>query len=166
MKGEGDEQDVGGCEYLERVPLGWDKRQNERRRRPEIGRVISMVSNPRNHSQRIQAAAIAAGFLSGARRPSSGMRRLRAGRIRPPSGTEECVAEELDLLGVSCGDEIPGFRIVEFRLMENRIEEQTATIEQLKQSGQDASKPLNRLNLLRRVLGEMRIQLGHLSPTA
>lgn len=51
------------------------------------------------------------------------------------------------------------------RLMESRVEQQIALIEQLSQSGQDTLEALSRLNLLQRALHEMRIQLGHLSPT-
>jgi hypothetical protein len=51
------------------------------------------------------------------------------------------------------------------RLMEARIEQQTATIEELQGSGQDTSIALNRLHLLQRALVEIRIHLGSLSPT-
>lgn len=49
------------------------------------------------------------------------------------------------------------------RRMETRIERQTATIGQINRSGQDTSQAVNRLNLLRRALEEMRLQLGQLS---
>ena len=51
------------------------------------------------------------------------------------------------------------------RMMEVRIEQQIALIEQLKQSGEDTSEAARRLSLLQHALGEMRIQLGQLSPT-
>ena len=52
------------------------------------------------------------------------------------------------------------------RLMESRIEQQTAAIERLKRSAQDTSEAVRRLKLLERALEEIRIQLGQLSPTA
>jgi hypothetical protein len=51
------------------------------------------------------------------------------------------------------------------RMMELRIEQQIESIERLKQSGQDTSDAERRLSLLQHALGEMRIQLGELSPT-
>ena len=57
----------------------------------------------------------------------------------------------------------PAFEHV--RLMEVRIANQTAAIERLRQSGQDFSEAARRLALLERVLEEMRIQLGQLSPS-
>ena len=51
------------------------------------------------------------------------------------------------------------------RMMELRIEQQVEAIERLKQSGQDTSEAERRLALLQHALGEMRIQLGQLSPT-
>ena len=51
------------------------------------------------------------------------------------------------------------------RLMETRIEQQIATIEELRRSGQDTSAAINRLDLLRRALEEIRLHLGSLSPT-
>ena len=51
------------------------------------------------------------------------------------------------------------------RMMELRIEQQVEAIERLKQSGQDTSEAERRLSLLQHALGEMRIQLGQLSPT-
>ena len=51
------------------------------------------------------------------------------------------------------------------RLMEARIEKQTAEVERLKGLGLDAIDGERRLALLRRALDEIRIQLGHLSPT-
>jgi hypothetical protein len=52
------------------------------------------------------------------------------------------------------------------RMMESRIEQQVALIERLKQSGQDTTEAVRRLSLLQHAMGEMRIQLGQLSPTA
>ena len=49
------------------------------------------------------------------------------------------------------------------RVMETRIAEQSAEVERLKLFGQDTSQAVNRLKLLRHALGEMRIQLGHLT---
>ena len=51
------------------------------------------------------------------------------------------------------------------RMMELRIEQQVELIERLKQSGQDTTDAVRRLSLLQHALGEMRIQLGQLSPT-
>jgi hypothetical protein len=51
------------------------------------------------------------------------------------------------------------------RLMESRIEQQTTEIERLKRLSQDASDGERRLGMLRRELEEVRIQLGHHSPT-
>lgn len=51
------------------------------------------------------------------------------------------------------------------RLMESRIETQTAEVERLKGLGLDATDGERRLALLRRALEEVRIQLSHLSPT-
>ena len=51
------------------------------------------------------------------------------------------------------------------RMMELRIEQQVEAIERLKQSGQDISEAERRLALLQHALGEMRVQLGQLSPT-
>ena len=51
------------------------------------------------------------------------------------------------------------------RMMELRIEQQVEAIERLKQSGQDTSEAERRLALLQHALGEMRVQLGQLSPT-
>lgn len=50
-------------------------------------------------------------------------------------------------------------------MMELRIEQQVESIERLKQSGQDTADAERRLSLLQRALGEMRVQLGQLSPT-
>ena len=55
--------------------------------------------------------------------------------------------------------------LVHIRRMELRIEQQTLSIERLKQVGEDTSPALQRLRLLRHALDEMRIQLGQLSPT-
>jgi len=49
--------------------------------------------------------------------------------------------------------------------MEARIEQQTADIDRLKLLGQDATAGERRLFLLHHALAEMRVQLGHLSPT-
>jgi hypothetical protein len=49
--------------------------------------------------------------------------------------------------------------------MESRIETQTAEVERLKGLGLDVTDGERRLALLRRALQEVRIQLGHLSPT-
>lgn len=46
-----------------------------------------------------------------------------------------------------------------------RIEKQIAEVERLKALGLDATDGERRLALLRRALEEVRIQLGHLSPT-
>ena len=54
--------------------------------------------------------------------------------------------------------------LAHIRIMESRIEQQVAAIERLKQSGQDTAPAVHRLELLRRALEEMRIQLGQLSP--
>ena len=54
---------------------------------------------------------------------------------------------------------------IHLRMMELRIEQQVEAIERLKQSGQDISEAERRLSLLQHALGEMRIQLGQLSPT-
>jgi hypothetical protein len=51
------------------------------------------------------------------------------------------------------------------RVMEARVEQQTAMIDELRRSGQDTSTALNRLNLLQRALAEIRIHLGSLSLT-
>lgn len=60
-------------------------------------------------------------------------------------------------------DSSPAFKHV--RTMEARIEQQMASVARLQQSGQDTSDAERRLELLRHALEEMRIQLGHLSPT-
>lgn len=52
------------------------------------------------------------------------------------------------------------------RMMESRIEQQVALIERLRQSGQETTEAVRRLSLLQHAMGEMRIQLGQLSPTA
>src|SRR5262249_19547102 len=51
------------------------------------------------------------------------------------------------------------------QLMETRIEQQTALITTLRQSGGDTLEAARRLVLLRNALEEMRIQLGGLLPT-
>ena len=56
--------------------------------------------------------------------------------------------------------------LVHIRRMELRIEQQTHSIERLRQFGEDTSAALQRLRLLRHALDEMRIQLGQLSPTS
>ena len=55
--------------------------------------------------------------------------------------------------------------LVHIRRMELRIEQQNLSIERLKQFGEDPSAALQRLELLRHALDEMRIQLGQLAPT-
>ncbi len=50
-------------------------------------------------------------------------------------------------------------------LMESRIAQQQTTIQRLRQTGQDISKGVVRLNLLYAALEEMRIQLASLAPT-
>ena len=55
--------------------------------------------------------------------------------------------------------------LVHIRRMELRIEQQSLSIERLRQFGQDTSDGVRRLKLLRHALDEMRIQLGQLSPT-
>ena len=52
------------------------------------------------------------------------------------------------------------------RTMEARIEQQIELIERLKQSGQDTTEAVRRLALLQHAIGEMRTQLGQLSPIA
>jgi hypothetical protein len=49
--------------------------------------------------------------------------------------------------------------------MEQRISEQTKRVEELERSGGDPTEAKSRLQLLEHALGEMRIQLTHLSPT-
>jgi hypothetical protein len=55
--------------------------------------------------------------------------------------------------------------LVHIRRMESRIQQQTLSIESLRQFGEDTSAAIRRLKLLRHALDEMRIQLGQLSPT-
>ncbi|HET6161975.1 MAG TPA: hypothetical protein VFE34_26790 [Dongiaceae bacterium] len=55
--------------------------------------------------------------------------------------------------------------IEHIRLMENRIAQQEAAIQQLKQAGQDISSAASRLQLLHAAMEEMRIQLARLLPT-
>jgi hypothetical protein len=55
--------------------------------------------------------------------------------------------------------------LMHIRRMELRIEQQTLSIERLRQVRQDTSAAIRRLTLLRHALDEMRIQLGQLSPT-
>ena len=50
-------------------------------------------------------------------------------------------------------------------MMELRIEQQVESIERLKQSGEVTADAERRLALLQLALGEMRVQLGQLSPT-
>lgn len=52
------------------------------------------------------------------------------------------------------------------RVIEDRIKEQTATIERLRLSGRETSAAFVRLSLLQHALEEMKIQLGRISPTA
>ena len=54
---------------------------------------------------------------------------------------------------------------IHLQMMERRIAQQVEAIERLKQSGEDTSEAVRRLSLLQHALGEMRIQLGQLSPT-
>ena len=56
--------------------------------------------------------------------------------------------------------------LMHIRRMELRIEQQTLSIERLKQNGEDTAAAVQRLRLLRHALDEMRIQLGQLSPTS
>jgi hypothetical protein len=56
--------------------------------------------------------------------------------------------------------------LAHIRRMELRIEQQSLSIERLRQFRQDTSEAIQRLKLLRYALDEMRIQLGQLSPTA
>jgi hypothetical protein len=51
-------------------------------------------------------------------------------------------------------------------MMERRIEQQREALERLKQSGEDTRDAERRLALLQHALGEMRLQLGQLSPTS
>ena len=51
------------------------------------------------------------------------------------------------------------------RLLEDRIKQQAAMIEQLRLSGREASAAFVHLSLLQHALEEMRVQLGTLSPT-
>jgi len=55
--------------------------------------------------------------------------------------------------------------LAHIRLMEDRIRQQAATIEQLRLSGRETSAAFLRLSLLQHALEEMRIQLGSISPT-
>ena len=54
--------------------------------------------------------------------------------------------------------------LVHIRRMELRIEQQTLSIESLRQVGEDTSAAIRRLNLLRYALDEMRIQLANSRP--
>ena len=51
------------------------------------------------------------------------------------------------------------------RRMETRIARQSELMERLSNSGEDTSAASERLQLLKSVLGEMRLQLGQLTPT-
>lgn len=51
------------------------------------------------------------------------------------------------------------------RLMQARIEQQTALIVQQRASGEDTIEAARRLTLLHRAFEEMRMQLGELLPT-
>ena len=51
------------------------------------------------------------------------------------------------------------------RLMETRIARQTEVLEKLRDSGEDAAAAAQRLELLKSVLTEMRLQLGQLAQT-
>ena len=52
------------------------------------------------------------------------------------------------------------------KLMQARIDQQTALIVELRQAGQDTLEAARRLVLLHHALAEMRLQLGQLAPTA
>lgn len=51
------------------------------------------------------------------------------------------------------------------RLMEDRIAQQSKVVEKLRKSGEDATAAIRRLELLKSVLTEMRLQLGQLAET-
>ena len=51
------------------------------------------------------------------------------------------------------------------RLMQARVEQQTALIVQLRTSGEDTLEAARKLVLLHRALEEMRMQLGEMLPT-
>jgi hypothetical protein len=52
------------------------------------------------------------------------------------------------------------------RVMETRIARQVELVERLRNSGEDTSEAMKRLELLESVLAEMRSQLSQLTPTA
>ncbi|WP_119303357.1 hypothetical protein [Dongia deserti] len=62
-------------------------------------------------------------------------------------------------------DGTTGAALQHIRLMEKRIEQQSALIVELRQSGRDTLEAANRLALLCRALEEMRLQLHGLLPT-
>jgi hypothetical protein len=64
------------------------------------------------------------------------------------------------------GNMTPHFEHEHIRMMELRIEQQSALIERLTRSGQDVSQASQRLTLLHHALDEMRIQLDQLSQTS
>ena len=47
-----------------------------------------------------------------------------------------------------------------------RIDKQAKEIEQLREAGQDTTAAVRKLSLMKHAMGEMRLQLGQLSPTA
>jgi uncharacterized membrane protein YccC len=51
------------------------------------------------------------------------------------------------------------------RLMEDRIAQQSRVVEELRKSGEDDTEAIRRLELLKSVLTEMRLQLGQLAET-
>ncbi|HET6158171.1 MAG TPA: hypothetical protein VFE34_07500 [Dongiaceae bacterium] len=62
-------------------------------------------------------------------------------------------------------DKISTAALDHVRLMEARIEQQTALIVQLKAAGENTLDAAQRLDLLRRAAEEIRMQLGELLPT-
>jgi hypothetical protein len=51
------------------------------------------------------------------------------------------------------------------RRMENRVAQQTKLVEKLRKSGEDTTAAIQRLDLLKSALTEMRLQLGQLART-
>jgi hypothetical protein len=119
-------------------------------------------------AQRLQAlpAPTARTVRSAARRDLSKDKERLPNRIQ--RAFRFAIARSLD-----CTRHIPGRAMTSgqnpasshIRMMELRIEQQVESIERLKQSGQDTADAERRLSLLQRALGEMRVQLGQLSPT-
>ena len=62
-------------------------------------------------------------------------------------------------------DPISSAAIKHIRKLEERCKQQTALIERLKRSGQNAAEAERTLLILQRALAEMRIQLDQLLPT-